>query len=74
MEGVNGGFGLLHEPINGLARAVVAEAVLDVVELNGGVGREADAAVPGPPGRADFAVTVPPPSSAGSDNASAAIN
>ena len=38
-ELVDGGLGLVDEPVDGLAGAVVAQAVLDVVELDGGVGR-----------------------------------
>lgn len=59
-ELVNGGFGLLDEPIDGLAGAVVAQAVLDVVELDSGVGGEANAAVSWALGGADFAVAVFP--------------
>ena len=36
---VDGGLGLVDEPVDGLAGAVVAQAVLDVVELDRGVGR-----------------------------------
>lgn len=55
---INGRFRLLDEPIHRLTGAVVAEAVLNVVELNGGVGGEANAAVPRAFGGADFAVAV----------------
>lgn len=60
-ELVNGGFGLLDEPVDGLARAVVTKPVLDVIELDGGVGREPHAAVPRPLGGAHLAVPVLPP-------------
>ena len=68
-ELVDGGFGLLDEPIDGLAGAVVAKAVLDVVELNGSVGGKTDAAVSGAFGRAHLAVAVFPPG--GADNVAA---
>lgn len=55
---VNSGFCLLDEPVDCFAGPVVAESVLNVVELNGGVGGEADAAVSGAFGGADFAVSV----------------
>jgi hypothetical protein len=55
---VDGGLGLFDEPIDGLAGAVVAEAVLDVVELDGSVGGEADTAVSRPLCSADLAVAV----------------
>ena len=57
-KAVDGGLGLVDEPVDGLAGAVVAEAVLDVVELDGRVGGEADAAVSGALGRAHLAVPV----------------
>lgn len=60
-ELVNGGFGLPDEPVDGLARAVVTEPVLDVIELDGGVGRQPHAAVPRPLGGAHLAVPVLPP-------------
>lgn len=68
-ELIDGGFSLLDEPIHGLAGAVIAEAVLNVVELDGRVGGEANAAVPGAFGGADFAVAVFPPG--GPDNVAA---
>lgn len=68
-ELVDGGFGLLDEPIDGLAGAVVAEAVLDVVELDGSVGGEANAAVSGAFGGAHLAVAVF--SAGGADNVAA---
>lgn len=58
IELIYGVLGLLDEPIDGLARAIVAEAVLNVVELNGRVGGESDSAVPGTFGGAHFAVPV----------------
>lgn len=66
---INGGFGLVDEPIDGLAGAVVAKAVLNVVELDGGVGGQADPAVPGSFGGADFTVAVF--SAGGPDNVAA---
>lgn len=68
-ELINGGLGFLYQPIHRLAGAVVAEAVLNVVELNGGVGGEADAAVAGAFRSADFAVAVLP--AGGADNVAA---
>lgn len=68
-ELINGSLGFLDQPIHRLARAVVAEAVLNVVELNGGVGGEAYAAVAGAFGGADFTVAVLPAS--GADNVAA---
>ena len=59
-ELVNGGPGVLDEPVDGLAGAVVAEAVLHVVELDGGVGGEADPPVSWPLRRAHLAVPVLP--------------
>lgn len=44
-ELVNGGLRVLHEPVDGFAWAVIAESVLNVVELNGGVSAKAKAAV-----------------------------
>lgn len=67
-EVLDGGLGLVDEPIDGFAGAVVAEAVLHVVELNGGVSGEAHAAVPGAFGGVHFAVAVFPAS--GPDNVS----
>ena len=69
VELVNGGFGFFDKPVDSLAGAVVAEAVLDVVELDGGVGGEADAAVPRPLGGADLAVAIFP--AGGPDNVTA---
>jgi hypothetical protein len=46
------------EPLDGLAGLVVAEAVLQVVELDGGGDGEADAAVPDALGRVHLAVAV----------------
>ena len=66
---IYGGFGLFYEPIHGFAGAVVAEPVLHVVELNGGVGGQADSTVPGTFGCADLAVPVFPPG--GPDNVAA---
>lgn len=37
-ELVDGDLGVLDEPIDGFAWTIVTKAVLDVVELNGGVG------------------------------------
>lgn len=61
---VDGSLGVFDEPVDGLAGTVVAEAVLDVVELDGGVGGEADAAVSGALGSAHFAVAVLAPGGA----------
>lgn len=44
-ELVNGGFGLLDEPIHGLAGSVIPKTVLNVVELNGCVGWESNPSV-----------------------------
>jgi hypothetical protein len=57
-EAVDGGGGGADEPLDGLAGLVDAEAVLDVVELDGRGHREADAAVPEPPRRHHLAVAV----------------
>lgn len=65
-ELVDGGLGFLDEPVDGLAGSVVTEAVLDVVELNGGVRRQPYTAVSGSLGGADLAVAVLPP--CGPDN------
>jgi len=46
------------EPLDGLARLVVPEAVLQVVELDGGGDGEADASVPDALGRVHLAVAV----------------
>lgn len=58
VELVYGGLGLLDEPVDGLAGTVVPQAVLNVVELNGRVGREPHAPVSWALGRADLAVPV----------------
>lgn len=55
---VNGGFGVLHKPVDGFAWAVIAESVLDVVELNGGVSAKANAAVSWAFCSADFTVSI----------------
>ena len=57
-ELVDGGLGVLNEPVDGLAGTVVAKAVLDVIELDCSVGGEADAAVPKALGGAHLAVAV----------------
>nr|GMD36761.1 hypothetical protein KK1_022532 [Ipomoea batatas] len=53
-------FGFLYEPIHRLAGPVVAEPVLDVVELNGGVSREAHTPVTWPFRCENFTVPVFP--------------
>nr|GLL34703.1 hypothetical protein KK1_022532 [Ipomoea trifida] len=53
-------FGFLYEPIHRLAGPVVAEPVLDVVELNGGVSREAHTPVTWPFRGEHFTVPVFP--------------
>jgi hypothetical protein len=58
LELVDGVLGVLDEPVDGLAGAVVAQPVLHVVELDGGVRREAHAPVPRPARRAHLAVAV----------------
>ncbi|GFZ04587.1 TCP family transcription factor 4 [Actinidia rufa] len=70
-EGDDGGFMDMESfyPVDSLAGAVVAEAVLDVIELGGGVGSEADAAVSRPLGGADLVVAVFP--AGGPDNVAA---
>lgn len=68
-ELVDGCLGFLDEPVDRLAGTVVAKAVLDVVELDGGVRRQAHAAVSGAFGSADLAVAVLP--SGGADNVAA---
>lgn len=57
-ELINGVFGVFDKPVDGFAGAVVAETVLDVVELDGSVGGETDAAVAWAFGCADLAVPV----------------
>lgn len=61
-ELVDGGLGLIDEPIEGLAGPVVAQSVLNVVEFDGGVGGETDTSVPWSLGGANLAVTVLSPS------------
>lgn len=70
-EPVDGRLGLADEPVDCLAGAVEAKTVLDVVELDGGVGREADAAVPGALGRVHLAVAILPPCPRAEDVATA---
>ncbi|KAL5984839.1 hypothetical protein ACLOJK_038675 [Asimina triloba] len=55
---IDGGLGLLDEPINRLAGAIVAEAVLNIVELDGNVGEEANATVSRNFGGADLAMSI----------------
>jgi hypothetical protein len=56
LQPVDGVLGVLDEPVDGLAGAVVAQPVLHVVELDGGVRRQAHAPVPRPACRAHLAV------------------
>lgn len=60
LELINGGLGLFDEPVDRLTGAVVPEAVLDIVELDGSVGRETDSPVSRPLCSADLAVPVFP--------------
>lgn len=57
-ELIDGRLGLFDEPIDGFTGSVIAQSVLHIVELNCGVGGEADAAVPGAFGGADLAMAV----------------
>ena len=68
-ELVDGRLSFFYEPVHRLAGAVIAEAVLDVVELDGGVRRQAHTAVSGAFCSADLAVAVLPPG--GADNVAA---
>lgn len=68
-ELVNGGFSLFDEPVDGFTGAVVAQPVLNVVELDCGVGGEADPAVARAFGCVDLAVAVFP--AGGADNVAA---
>lgn len=65
-ELVDGSLSLLNQPVHGLAGPVVSEPILNIVELNRRIGREANSPVPRALGSADFAVTVFP--TGGPDN------
>lgn len=70
-EVINGEFGLVDEPIDGPTGAIVAESVLEVVESDGGVGGQSEAAVAGAFGSGDLAVAVLPSGGAGAEDVAA---
>uniref|UniRef100_A0A0A8YWM7 Uncharacterized protein n=1 Tax=Arundo donax TaxID=35708 RepID=A0A0A8YWM7_ARUDO len=63
-ELVDGRLGVADEPVDGLAGAVITEAVLNVVEPGGGVRGEAHAAIAQPARHAHLAVVVLAPGDA----------
>lgn len=71
-ELVDGRLCVLDQPVDGFARPVEAKPILDVVELDGGVGGETNAAVSESLGGANLAVAIFP--AGGTDNVAASLH